>query len=121
MSSNTMPHLVWKKSCDTCRKFKRALDSHDITYTEREMNAVPLSKQDLESIIGDRPIKPFLNSRNIVYREQKMAQDLPSREEAIALMAVTNNLLKRPVLMVGDKRVIGARLDDALQAVGYTK
>ena len=120
MTSDVVPHLIWKKTCDTCRKFKKALDSHGVKYTDREMNAEPLSRGDLESIIGDRPLKPFLNSRNVVYRELKLSQALPSKADAIALMEETNNLLKRPVLMIGEHRVVGARLDDALQALGRT-
>ncbi|MEE2786442.1 MAG: ArsC/Spx/MgsR family protein [Myxococcota bacterium] len=118
MSPGTVPHLVWKKSCDSCRKYKKALDQAGVTYTHREMNAEPLSQSDLESIIGERPLKPFLNTRNVVYRELKMNQALPAKKEAIALMAETNNLLKRPVLLIGDERIIGARLDEALKAVG---
>ena len=29
-------HLIWKKSCDTCRKFKRQLDAWGVAYTERD-------------------------------------------------------------------------------------
>ena len=118
MASDVVPHLIWEKTCDTCRRFKKALDSHGVTYTDREMNAEPLLRSELEVIIGHRPLKPFLNTRNVVYRERKLGQALPSMSEAIALMEETNNLLKRPILMIGDQRVVGARLDDALEILG---
>ena len=77
------------------------------------MNAEPLTAEDLEALIGDRPLKPFLNTRNAVYREQKLGQNPPTRDEAIQLMAETNNLLKRPVLIIGDEYVIGNQFEMA--------
>ena len=100
--------LIWKKSCDSCRRFKKALDELGVPYVSREMNSSPLGPADFEEIIGSRAVRPFLNTRNAVYRELKLSQNPPERERAIELMVETNNLLKRPVLMVGDERVIGA-------------
>ncbi len=118
MNHGTKPHLLWKKTCDTCRKVKKTLDTWDIEYTSREMNSEPLDEADLEAIIETRPVKPFLNTRNQVYRDLKLAQNTPERDEAIRLMAETNNLLKRPILMTGNERVVGNRLDDMARLLG---
>ena len=67
--------LIWKKSCDTCRKFKKNLDSWGVSYQGREMNGEPLSASDVDQLIGDRIVKPFLNTRNAVYREKKLSQN----------------------------------------------
>ena len=107
--------LIWKKSCDSCRRFKKKLDELGIQYDSREMNSSPLGPSDFDEIIGSRPIRPFLNTRNAVYRELKLGQNPPERERAVDLMVETNNLLKRPVLLVGDERVIGADLDKTRQ------
>jgi arsenate reductase-like glutaredoxin family protein len=99
--------FIWKKSCDTCRRFKKQLDAWGVDYDGREMNAEPLNSADIDELMGTRPVKPFLNTRNAVYRERKLGQNQPSRTDAIKLIAETNNLLKRPVLIVGDEYVIG--------------
>ena len=62
--------FIWKKSCDTCRKYKKQLDAWGVGYDGREINAAPLDAGELDALIGDRPVKPFLNTRNVVYREQ---------------------------------------------------
>jgi len=105
--------FIWKKSCDTCRKYKKQLDSWGIAYDGREMNADPLGAEELDQLIGDRPVKPFLNTRNVVYREQGLSKNPPDKAQAVALIAGHNNLLKRPVLMVGDEMVIGNDLATA--------
>ena len=113
--------FIWKKSCDTCRKVKKVIDSWEIEYVSREMNSQPLSVEDLQSIIGKGPIKPFLNTRNQVYRDLKLGQNPPELSDAIQLMAETNNLLKRPILTKGLERVIGNRIDDMARLVGREK
>lgn len=71
------------------------------------MDKAPLSEVEIEGLIGDRDYKLFLNTRNELYREQKMAEKPPSRSEAIALMSKNPNLIKRPILVRGGEIVLG--------------
>jgi arsenate reductase-like glutaredoxin family protein len=66
-----------------------------------------LSVEDLDRLIGERDYKLFLNSRNELYRERKMKEHPPSRAEALKLMAANPNLVKRPLLVKGDRIVLG--------------
>jgi len=66
-----------------------------------------LSVEDLDRLIGERDYKLFLNSRNELYRERKMREHPPSRAEALKLMAANPNLVKRPMLVKGDRMVLG--------------
>ena len=113
--------FIWKKSCDTCRKYKKQLDQWGVEYDGREINAEPLTAEDVAELIGDREVKPFLNTRNAVYRELGLSRDTPSRERAISLMSETNNLLRRPVLIVDGVYVIGNRLDEAANLLGHSR
>ena len=63
--------------------------------------------EQLDGLIGTRDYRPFLNSRNELYRERKMKEKPPSREEALELMAAHPNLIKRPILMKGGEIVLG--------------
>jgi arsenate reductase (glutaredoxin) len=76
------------------------LDTHDL-------DAQPLSEKELSELIGERDYKAFLNSRNELYRERKMAENMPSREEAIRLMSRNPNLIRRPIAVRGDRMVLG--------------
>jgi arsenate reductase/regulatory protein spx len=66
-----------------------------------------LTGAELDSLIGDRDYKLFLNTRNELYRERKMKESPPSRAEAIALMAKHPNLIKRPILVKGKQILLG--------------
>jgi arsenate reductase-like glutaredoxin family protein len=74
---------------------------------EREYGKNPLSEKELREIIGDDPIERFLNIRTPLYRERNMKQKPPSKEEAIKLMLKDSNLLKRPVIIQGKRKLAG--------------
>lgn len=71
-----------------------------------------LTEQDLESLIGNRDYKIFLNTRNELYRERNMKDSPPSRQEAIALMAKNPNLIKRPILVKGKQIALGFNAEE---------
>ena len=74
---------------------------------EREYSKNPLSEKELREIVGDAPIEQFLNTRTPLYREKNMKQKPPARDEAIKLMLKDPNLLKRPVIIKGRKKLTG--------------
>ena len=63
--------------------------------------------EQLDRLIGKRDYRAFLNARNELYRERKMKESPPPREEALALMAANPNLIKRPILVKGGEMVLG--------------
>ena len=62
---------------------------------------------ELDELIGSRDYRQFLNPRNELYRERGMKEHPPSRAEAIKLMAQHPNLIRRPILIRGNRMVIG--------------
>jgi Spx/MgsR family transcriptional regulator len=83
------------------------LRAKQIDFEEREYGKNPFSEQELREIIGDSPIEDFLNTRTPLYRERNMKQKPPSKDEAIRLMLKDPNLLRRPVIIKGKKRLTG--------------
>ena len=79
----------------------------NLDLKEREYGKNPLTEAELREIIGEEPIENFLNTRTPLYRERNMKQKLPSKDEAIRLMLKDGNLLKRPVVIKGKKRLAG--------------
>jgi len=76
-----------------------------------DLDKQPLSEQELNELIGARDYRLFLNPRNELYRQRKMAEKPPAKAEAVRLMSRTPNLIKRPVVVRGDQMVLG--LDEA--------
>jgi arsenate reductase-like glutaredoxin family protein len=83
------------------------LQERDVPYQERDMLQQPFTREELETLIGDRPAAQFLNNRHPRYRESGWAESPPPREEAIRLMLEDPNLIQRPILRRGDRYVFG--------------
>ena len=83
------------------------MQSSKVDFEEREYGKNPFTEKELRELIGDSPIEPFLNTRTPLYREKKMKQKPPAKEEAIKLMLRDANLLKRPVIIKGKKKLTG--------------
>jgi arsenate reductase/regulatory protein spx len=66
-----------------------------------------LTVAELDSLIGKRDYRLFLNSRNELYRERGMTENPPPRAEALKLMSENPNLVKRPILIRGSQVVLG--------------
>jgi Spx/MgsR family transcriptional regulator len=88
------------------------LQAKKVDFAEREYGKNPFSEQELRDIIGDEPIERFLNTRTPLYRERNMKQKPPSKNEAIKLMLKDSNLLKRPVIIKGRKKLTGFNEDE---------
>jgi arsenate reductase len=77
-----------------------------VEFQEVDLNR-GLSVEQLDRLIGTRDYRPFLNSRNELYRESGMKENPPSRPEALKLMAANPNLIKRPILVKGSRIILG--------------
>jgi len=83
------------------------LQANQVAFDEREYGKNALSEKELRDIIEDEPIERFLNTRTPLYREKNMKQKPPTKEQAISLMLKDPNLLKRPVIIKGKKKITG--------------
>jgi len=81
--------------------------SKKIEFEEREYGKKPFTEKELRELVGDSPIESFLNTRTPLYREKNMKQKPPTKEEAIKLMLKDPNLLRRPVIIKGKKKLTG--------------
>jgi len=74
---------------------------------ERDLGKQPLSEAELKDLFGGRDPREFLNPRNDLYREMKMAENPPSPGETIRLMAKNPNLIRRPIVARARVTVLG--------------
>jgi arsenate reductase-like glutaredoxin family protein len=76
-----------------------------------ELDLIDLNKgltvEDLDSLIGRRDYRLFLNTRNELFRERGMKENPPARDEALRLMAANPNLIKRPIVIKNKKMALG--------------
>jgi Spx/MgsR family transcriptional regulator len=83
------------------------LQARKVDFEEREYGKNPFTERELKEIIGDDPIERFLSTRTSLYKERNMKLKPPSKDEAIKLMLKDPNLLKRPVIIKGKRKLTG--------------
>lgn len=99
--------------CGTCRKAKSALTQ--MGYGLEEINLVesPPSADVIRSWLehSGLEVRKFLNTSGQQYRNLKLKERLPqmTEEEIIDLLAEDGRLIKRPVIVDGEKVTVGFR------------
>ena len=96
--------------CSTCQKAKKWLDDHDLTYTDRHIKLENPSYEELKAwyTMSGLPLKKFFNTSGMLYRELELKDKLPnmSEEEQLRLLATDGMLVKRPLVVLEDGRVL---------------
>ncbi|RKI22078.1 arsenate reductase family protein [bacterium 1xD8-6] len=97
--------------CSTCQKAKKWLDEHDLEYTERHIVENNPSYEELKEWYekSGLALKRFFNTSGLLYREMELKNKLPkmSEEEQLKLLSTNGMLVKRPMLVDGDKVFVG--------------
>ena len=95
----------------TCQKAKKWLDEHDLEYTERHIVENNPSYEELKEWYekSGLALKRFFNTSGLLYREMELKNKLPkmSEEEQLKLLSTNGMLVKRPMLVDGDKILVG--------------
>jgi len=106
------------KNCGTCKKALKWLDSNNVKYTEVPIRETPPTKPELKSMLklygGD--LRKLFNTSGMDYRELGLRHTLPdmTQEQALALLAKTGNLVKRPFELnqTGTRGVVGFKEEE---------
>ena len=96
------------KTCDTCRKARKALEAagNDVAYTDVRDNGV--SAKDLKRFAKAVGWEALLNTRSTTWRGLDDADKADMNEKkAIALMGQHPTLMKRPIIDHGGKITVG--------------
>ncbi len=97
--------------CTTCQKAKKWLDAHNIAYTDRHIVEKNPSYDELKQWHekSGLPMKRFFNTSGLLYKEMQLKDKLPamSEEEQLKLLATNGMLVKRPLVIDGERVLVG--------------
>jgi arsenate reductase len=96
------------KNCDTMKKARAWLDGHDVTYAFHDYKASGIERGKLEDWSKDVGWEVLLNRAGTTFRglPDKDKEGL-TEKKAIALMIAQPSMIKRPVLDIGGKLLVG--------------
>ena len=109
--------------CSTCRKAQKWLDEHDVDYDIRDIKTEnpDLAELELWHQASGLPLKKFFNTTGQLYRSLELSKKLPGMSDAeqYALLASDGMLVKRPILVTDDNKVlVGFKEDQWAETLG---
>lgn len=110
-----MPAVMLKiytlSNCGTCRSATKWLRARGIAFEEVPIRETPPSKAELQAalVTNGGVIRRLFNTAGRDYREQNLAEKLPTLTPAAALTLLTRNgnLVKRPFVTGGNVALAG--------------
>lgn len=107
--------------CSTCRKAKKWLDAHNVTYIDRHIVEDNPTYDELKEWYekSGLPLKKFFNTSGLIYKEMKLKDKLPamSEEEQLKLLATNGMLVKRPLIVEHDMVLTGFKEAEWMEKV----
>ncbi|SFL62753.1 arsenate reductase [Bradyrhizobium sp. NFR13] len=96
------------KNCDTMKKARVWLDSHGVAYSFHDYKAEGIDKARLQRWAKEVGWETLLNRAGTTFRKlDDAAKEGLNESRAIALMLEQPSMIKRPVLDLGGKLVVG--------------
>ncbi len=96
------------KNCDTMKKARAWLDQHGIAYSFHDYKSAGIEKDRLVRWSDKAGWESLLNRAGTTFRKLPDADKTSLTErKAIALMLAQPSMIKRPVLEVGAKLIVG--------------
>jgi arsenate reductase (glutaredoxin) len=108
--------FYWYPKCGTCRKAKKWLDDHGVSYKAVHIVENPPSRVEIEQLYkkSGLELKKFFNTSGQKYRELGLKDKIKTADEAelLDILASDGMLLKRPIVTNGEKVTVGFKEEE---------
>ena len=97
--------------CSTCQKAETWLDQRGVEYKDRHIKEQNPKEEELREwhARSGLPLKKFFNTSGMLYKSMQLKEKLPqmSEEEQLRLLATDGMLVKRPLIVMEDRVLVG--------------
>jgi arsenate reductase len=107
------------KNCDTMKKARAWLDKHGVGYEFHDYKSAGIERGALEGWARAVGWESLLNRSGRTFRAlPPKDQEGVTEKKALALMAAQPSMIKRPVLELGSKLLVGFKPEEYAKAFG---
>ena len=100
-----------RQKCSTCKKAEKFLKENNIEFINRNIVEENPSAEELALWMEKSGLEPrkFFNTSGVLYREMNLKDKIKtmSKEEMIEILSTNGMLVKRPLLVMDDKVLVG--------------
>jgi len=100
-------------NCDTIKKARKWLDDHGVAYAFHDYRKDGVDEGRLRIWVSEHGWETLLNRAGTTFRKlpDHQKQDI-DEEKAITLMLANPSMIKRPVLDLGARRLVGFKAEN---------
>ena len=102
--------------CSTCQKAKAWLEERSISYDLRDIKQNNPTAEELTAWYqkSGLPLKKFFNTSGLKYKELNLKDKVKTtpEDQLLALLASDGKLVKRPVLVLSDRVLVGFKEEE---------
>lgn len=110
--------LYVKAGCSTCNRAREALRAWGVSFTERDLFRHPLEEGELRELASLVSLTALFSTRSPSARARGLLPEALSEAELLAEMLAEPRLIRRPLLRVGQRLVIGGAPAEMREALG---
>jgi arsenate reductase (glutaredoxin) len=106
-----------KRTCTTCQALASMLEERGIDFERVDFHVEPLREGQIRELVRKtgRPARELFRASDPIYEDHHLADREPDDDEAIALMAAHPTLMQRPVIVRGERAVLGRPIERVLE------
>jgi Spx/MgsR family transcriptional regulator len=110
-------------SCTSCRKTEQVLRESGVKYECREFFKDRFTKEELRSLLQSVDLTPadVISTRSRVYKDRNLGEAGLDDEQQLELMVEESTLLRRPIVISGDRVVVGHNETKLREIIGNTE
>lgn len=110
-------------SCSSCRKSKDILEKSGVPFETRDFFRDRVSRAELTSVLAAANLNPsdVFSTRSRVYRERGLDQQHLTDDDMIDLMVEEPTLIRRPLIVSGDRYVVGHNPPKLAQLIDFER
>lgn len=106
------PTLYGIPNCDTVKKARVWLDQHGVAYAFHDYKKAGIDRARLEGWVAEHGWETVLNRAGTTFRALADADKAGlDADKAVALMLAQPSMIKRPVLDLGGRTLVGFKPD----------
>ncbi len=107
------------KNCDTMKKARAWLDKHGVDYAFHDYKTAGIERAKLETWVKKASWETLLNRAGTTFKKLPEQDKVGITEKrALALMLKQPTMIKRPVLELGGKLLVGFKPEQYAAALG---
>ena len=115
----TTPRLYGIPNCDTVKKARVWLEQHGVTHVFHDYRKDGVDPAALGRWVDEHGWETVLNRAGTTFRKlPEKARTSQDPSKAVALMLAQPSMIKRPVLDLGDRRLVGFKPERYAAAFG---